>query len=66
MGKGDAHNDHMNESINPHRPIAPFHAFQEGTTILLIAACSCGGDCAMTAAVMPDAFFTPDGDQGTR
>ena len=49
-----------------HSPIAPFSTIVEGDTILLIAACSCGEDCAMTAALTPGHFFTPDGDQGTQ
>lgn len=49
-----------------HHPIAPFTILEQGNTILVIAACWCGGDCAMTAGVMPEQFFTPSGDPGVR
>jgi len=49
-----------------HHPTGEIRAVKEGNTILVIAECTCGGDCCLTASVMPEAFFTPSGEQGTR
>jgi hypothetical protein len=47
-----------------HSPTGKIQAFKEGNTILVIAECICGDDCAMTASIMADNFFTPNGEQG--
>ncbi len=49
-----------------HSPTGNIRAIKEGNTILVIADCICGEDCCMTASVMPESFFTPNGDQGVR
>jgi hypothetical protein len=45
-----------------HAPTAPYRVWRERDTFVVIAACACGGDCAMTATVYSDRFYTPDGD----
>jgi len=49
-----------------HSPTGNLRAFKEGNTILVIADCICGEDCCMTGSIMPESFFTPNGDQGVR
>lgn len=63
----DAHNEFMINQTTNHFPIAPYSTALEGNTTLLIASCSCGAlDCILTAAIMPEQFFTPDGEAATR
>ena len=50
-----------------HTPTGKFFGtFLEGQTTLVIAECTCGPDCCLTASLMPENFFTPSGDQGVR
>jgi hypothetical protein len=56
----------MPKVIHSPDPNGRFTAFMERGTVLVIGKCICGEDCAMTASVMPEGFFTPQGEQGER